>query len=428
MDSCSFCITITGNLSLLKQIKYATKERHVDSNKLAVAVRAVSSKVIGATEVIEHGSTACDDLKDAAELIKVLSRIVEGQPIAKAFGAPGDWGYGTPIGDALANSTKKVMTEIMMKDGPREMVERESEGRQTVLRTAKGQASHFNIIPAFRLEDISPELGTGLHPAFVVNGVEKREILIGTYQATVRDGEALSLPGENPTCSTNFDVARAACSAAGPGFHLMTNWEWAAIALWMLKNGFGDIRGNTNSGRSHSHPDESGTVCQHGKILTGSGPVAWRHDKTPFGIADLVGNVWEWNDGLKLDSGRIFMPADNAFGLAEDQWSDTGAAIDFAGGMRIAENVTKRRWDSDYFKNVTAKDAPLALKQALLCPLPGLVPEGYFWADNNEGFEALPLRGGRWGVGGCAGLAALLLVFGRSDSDGGIGFRPAFIG
>lgn len=38
---------------------------------------------------------------DAAELLLVLARLVEGKTLYKAMGAPGDWGYGTPIGDAL---------------------------------------------------------------------------------------------------------------------------------------------------------------------------------------------------------------------------------------------------------------------------------------------------------------------------------------
>ena len=37
----------------------------------------------------------------ATELSRVLARLVEGKPIAKAFGAPGDWGYETPVGAAL---------------------------------------------------------------------------------------------------------------------------------------------------------------------------------------------------------------------------------------------------------------------------------------------------------------------------------------
>ncbi|MDP3850497.1 MAG: hypothetical protein Q8Q59_08345 [Luteolibacter sp.] len=41
------------------------------------------------------------DQRDNAELLNCLARMLEGKPIHKAFGAPGDWGYGTPIGDAL---------------------------------------------------------------------------------------------------------------------------------------------------------------------------------------------------------------------------------------------------------------------------------------------------------------------------------------
>lgn len=38
---------------------------------------------------------------EASELIRVLARVVEGKSLDKAFGAPGDWGYGTPIGDGV---------------------------------------------------------------------------------------------------------------------------------------------------------------------------------------------------------------------------------------------------------------------------------------------------------------------------------------
>lgn len=41
-------------------------------------------------------------LRDAADMLRVLANIVEGKPLAKAFGAPGDWGYETAIGQALA--------------------------------------------------------------------------------------------------------------------------------------------------------------------------------------------------------------------------------------------------------------------------------------------------------------------------------------
>jgi hypothetical protein len=41
-------------------------------------------------------------IKDAAELACVLARILDGKSVYEAFGAPGDWGYEMPIGNALA--------------------------------------------------------------------------------------------------------------------------------------------------------------------------------------------------------------------------------------------------------------------------------------------------------------------------------------
>lgn len=45
-------------------------------------------------------------LRNSAELVRSLRRLVDvstTQEIHGAFGAPGDWGYGTPVGAALAS-------------------------------------------------------------------------------------------------------------------------------------------------------------------------------------------------------------------------------------------------------------------------------------------------------------------------------------
>lgn len=308
-------------------------------------------------------------------------------------------------------------------------VEAASGGKQTVLQTAKGQPTYMNVIPAFRLEELGPDFGTGLHPAFIVAGREVSEIYIGTYQAVIRDGEALSLPDQDPATQVNFDTARQSCLNAGEGFHLMTNWEWAAIALWCAKQGI-VVRGNNYRGGSYEERAESGKITSFGRTATGSGPDSWRHDGTPFGIADLVGNVWEWQDGLKLKSGNIIMPADNNFRLQESDWPEAGAVIDLVDDCtpQISDEITGRDWDSVCFAELAVKDgftAPLALKQALIVPSFSL--PGWFFADNTEDFEALPLRGGSCGDDGDAGLAALSLGVGRVLSSSVVGFRPAFI-
>lgn len=56
-------------------------------NLLAQALRSHADKVKDRTD---------------AELIRCLARLLEGSTPYKAFGAPGDWGYDTPIGTALA--------------------------------------------------------------------------------------------------------------------------------------------------------------------------------------------------------------------------------------------------------------------------------------------------------------------------------------
>jgi formylglycine-generating enzyme required for sulfatase activity len=56
-----------------------------------------------------------------------------------------------------------------------------------------------------------------------------------------------------------------------------------------------------------------GLASGDGRTFAGSDPASWRRDDTPNGISDMVGNVWEWMDGLKLNRGRIYMPNDDNY-------------------------------------------------------------------------------------------------------------------
>ena len=352
------------------------------------------------------------------------------------------------------------MPTIFTKDTLRASVEAATGGKVTVLYDDKGYPSYMNIIPKFKLEDIDASLGTGVYPAFIVDGVEKSEIFYAQFQAHVRDDRAVSLPGVDPKTGVTFDQAKAYCTNKGPGWHMMTNWEWAAVALWSLKNGF-QPRGNTNYGRSHEATYETAVRMDGGtpgstsgtpRTLTGSGPASWRHDNTPTGISDLVGNIWEWQDGLKLVDGKIMMPSDNNYGLAETSWPDTGVRFDatVAGGgidgsygdvgdpvmSDVIANYSGPTGDNgsyDYasilaWKSLTAKSGytvPELMKRAALYPYDATNPKGYLTVRNYG--ERLPIRGGYWNDGANAGLFALGLDRARSNSYSRLGFRPAFI-
>lgn len=354
------------------------------------------------------------------------------------------------------------MPTIFIKDDLRASVEAASGGRVTVLYDDKGYPSFMHVFPRFNVQDIDASLGTGTHEAFVVNGVEKSEIFIGQYLASVRDSRALSLPGMVPDRNLNFDSALTYCKDKGPGWHLMTNAEWAAVALWSWKNGF-QPRGNTDYGRAYDLKYESGrridkaapgVTTGYPATLTGSGPVSWRHDNSVSGISDLVGNVWEWVGGLRLQNGEIQVlqnnnAADNTKSQADGS-AEWKAVLLSDGSLVEPGTAGTAKYDGatgtsgapqlddvlDYpaascsvsFQGLAADSGitpPGILMRLLLFPhvTTGLIGGMYI----NNSSERLPLRGGAWNYGSSAGLFALNLSHARSRVYSYIGFRHAFV-
>jgi len=76
----------------------------MDSKKLAAVIREMKTIVDVVVDAdVPEIETVRDDLRDVKDLLGVLALIVAGTPIYRAFGSPGDWGYETAIGKALAS-------------------------------------------------------------------------------------------------------------------------------------------------------------------------------------------------------------------------------------------------------------------------------------------------------------------------------------
>ncbi|HBW3325881.1 TPA: hypothetical protein MEY30_001930 [Klebsiella pneumoniae] len=190
------------------------------------------------------------------------------------------------------------MTTILIKDALRQSVEAASGGLQTVLYTAKGQPSFMNIIEKFDLSVIDPAL-SGTHPAFIINGTEVSQILVGTYTASLINGELLSLPNRQPSTPA-LAAAVTAARAGGDGFHVMTNAEWSAVQMQCYALGFNpkgnnyygrDATDSTQYGRRVDGVSATGGVTTGTPVIyTGSGPVSFRHNNAYNGISDVNGN------------------------------------------------------------------------------------------------------------------------------------------
>lgn len=332
-------------------------------------------------------------------------------------------------------------------------VEGLSGGKNTIILDDKGMPSFMVRIPQFKNADVITGGTQDVHPAFIVDGVHKKEILISKYQNIVKDDRAYSLPLMDPRTYVNFDQAKMYSENKGPGFHLMTNAERAALALWCKKNGTMP-RGNNNYGNDHSAAHEKGVVTYtysggtNGRVATGSGPASWAHDGTVDGIYDLNGNVWEWVGGFRLMNGEIQVIANNNAAKHVNQtagstlWKailedgtlvEPGTAgtlkYDGTSTIKVVKNITATASVNTTFKDIgleASLSTPQILKSLALYPADAESHGSDRLYVNNDG-EKLPLFGGNWNNGAAAGVFALYLSNPRSNSYHHIGFRSAYI-
>ena len=277
-----------------------------------------------------------------------------------------------------------------------------------------------------------------------IRGKAVKEYAISKYPNTLIGGVPYSMPYQQPAVNINHDEAIRLCEAKGPGWHLLTNDEWAALAHQSRKNGTLP-RGNTDCGKSHSHPEETGTTYKDAsgssKTLTGSGPVTWNHTHTAEGVADMCGNIWEHVGGIRFMDGQVQVIPDNGAAAGADQSRDSKEwqAIHTADGDPVYYKVEDgeislqpvtpgcKDYDGVEFKdlNAEAMDVPEKLIELGLYPAPGYEGTDYFWLDTDG--ERIVLRGGSWSDGASAGVFYFSGDYSRASVDWSVGFRSALV-
>jgi len=335
-----------------------------------------------------------------------------------------------------------------------------------------GLPSVLVYIPKFKNSDVLTGGNDSTHPAFIVNGKEIDGFWYGKYQCTSYNGIGYSLPFETPATYVTFEKAYSNCYNKGDGWHVSTNAEWAAIALWCKKNGFLPY-GNNNYGKDTRESNYKAVPVSYesdgrrAKVATGSGPVSWSHDNTIEGVYDLNGNVWEWQAGIRFVWGELQILAnndacdpDNPLNETSTLWRAINASdgalvapestidaaslsgstlkLDFADskwtyGTSIADasNVSRNCLFGDLACTSAVSDnAKILLRSLALLPDSDTATEDYegdsFFLNNGVA-ERFVCRGGSWGSGAHAGVFSLHGSHSRAISSGGVGFRCAYV-
>ena len=393
------------------------------------------------------------------------------------------------------------MTELL---GLARKLERLSDGRNRVVFDKLGRPGIYVVFPcdwSATQEWLSDsgrlwakkESGAGyyssLHPAFIINHKRIGELLVGKYQCVALrsstggflDNYPVSLYMMDPAYSYNTqmfaDLATVNAGSVSYGHDVgsMTLATWAYLALLQVRLGF-ESRGNDNQGRSSQKSDETGVKGGYldptsagnvWHVKTGSGPMTWRHDGTPFGVSDLRGNVAEEVAGFRIYGGELqFIPDNDALTLSgtdlssgsssywkamvEDSADSLYVAPGTDGTVKIdfdeAETESNRRDRAGHYtktivnrqtvdsysmsmflSGLTAGEGltlPRMMQMLLLAALDEDTPSGRIYLKNLADSDKRGRRGGHCGSGSNAGPAYLSGYYGPSIGYADYGSRP----
>lgn len=189
-----------------------------------------------------------------------------------------------------------------------------SGGENEIIVDALGNKNIMVKIPKFRMSDVLTGGSNTVHPAFIINGVEKDFIYISKYRNNLNGGLPVSLPMNDTTFGRAGNDKRmsdmvSACLSKGKGWHLMTNAEWSAISLLSYKRNTVPLGANNGNGGDSTAPDRKGAPIvgglTGGYVLPGSGPKEFSHNHKPTGIYDMNGNGVELVYGARIVAGEI---------------------------------------------------------------------------------------------------------------------------
>ena len=324
-----------------------------------------------------------------------------------------------------------------------------------------------NLHPAF-IMDNSPIRGFRLAKYLMprVNGVNYVASLYNLSPAHSSGGFSVSTDG---TVSAVNAVNNSTANADGEEIHVETFAENSFLYLLGARRAF-ETHGNSSRGKYDADTTEIGEPAEYNyqgeavQTRTGTGPLTWYHDGTPWGVADFVGNVYDICTGFRLKSGELqFIPNNDAgkrgltpsdFASNSTKWKallEDGSFVDVnanansykydyladistgSASFCLAKTLEHQQandtpYGSVALKNMTAREGTTAnalLRIMGLFPLLQSTPRGTVYMCNTADVLKTVVRGGNWISGSDAGRGCANCLFGFGSANYRFGARSA---
>lgn len=268
----------------------------------------------------------------------------------------------------------------------------------------------------------SPRAGYKIHPAFVVDGVEKNYIYVSAFEGYQTGGKLCSIAGQAPTVSADLPTFRGYAQARGAGWELI---DWNTVSaiqlLFIIRNctlnsqsvyrGRVDTTSACNTGFTAGVGSGSvDTGNGSGESTQGAGLASF----SIFGIENFWGNIYKRIDGIKLLERRVWI-ANHGFndsGTYEHPYVDTGLDMATISGEEAALPIYSSTYD---YLFIPATQVTNASFDTYLCDA------GYSATGN----KAVAFGGG-WNNAADAGAFCVSAYLAASSVGSNIGGRAVF--
>ena len=251
---------------------------------------------------------------------------------------------------------------------------------------------------------------------------------IGKWQASNNGSDIpQSKSGVNLWSNITRDNAINACKIKGKKFGIVTNREWISIVRWCDHHGI-HVKGNIYGNQTNNLDGDYTTLnqCGGGYIVydeydyekeeekkyyyvTGNTiPDTWNHNGKSNGIHNMVGNAWDFIDGMENRLGEIYIYDENG------NYIDSGVSVINSSRESIVDitNTTEAILNEGIANTVSTNGY-----------IPSNLDGDYAWYNNDQ--TSVLLRGGGLGTGLWAGLWAFNVNNALSNLALIFGFRVA---